>query len=60
MRPLRSIIIYIYTYLHCWASALLIAYRIDIKKVDNKLTHEMHVKDRYTNVTFIDKLTKWH
>ena len=22
--------------------------------------HAMHVKDRYANVTFIDKLTKWH
>ena len=30
---------------------------IDIKKVD-KLTHAMHVKDRYVNDTFIDKLTK--
>ena len=31
-------------------------YVIDIKKVGNKLTH---VKDRYANSTFIDKLTKW-
>ena len=33
---------------------------IDIKKVDNQLTHEMHVKDGYENYTLIDKLTKWH
>ena len=33
---------------------------IDIKKVDNQLIHVVHVKDRYTNYTFIDKLTKWH
>ena len=35
-------------------------YSIDIKKVDKQLTHAMHVKDRYANGTFIDKLTKWH
>ena len=33
---------------------------IDIKKVDKQLTHAMHVKDRYVNDTFIDKLTKWY
>ena len=33
---------------------------IDIKKVDKQLTHAMHVKDRYMNDTFIDKLTKSH
>ena len=26
--------------------------------MDKQLTHAMHVKDRYVNVTFIDKLTK--
>ena len=31
---------------------------IDIKKVDKLLTHAMHVKDRYLNGTFIDKLIK--
>ena len=25
-----------------------------------QLTHTMHVKDRYVNDTFIDKLTKWY
>ena len=25
-----------------------------------QLTHAMHVKDRYANDTFIDKLTKWY
>ena len=35
-------------------------YSIDIKNVDKQLTLAMHVKDRYTNGTFIDKLTKWH
>ena len=33
---------------------------IYVKKVDKQLTHAMHVKDRYVNDTFIDKLTKWH
>ena len=33
---------------------------IDMKKVDRQLTHAIHVKDRYANGTFIDKLTKWH
>ena len=33
---------------------------IDIKKVDKELTHAMHVKDRYVNGTFMDKLTKWY
>ena len=33
---------------------------INIKKVDKQLTHAMHVKDRYANGTFIDKLTKWY
>ena len=33
-------------------------YTIDINKVDTKLTHAMHVKDRYMNGTFINKLTK--
>ena len=33
---------------------------INIKKVDKQLTHAIHVKDRYVNDTFIDKLTKWY
>ena len=33
---------------------------IDIKKVNKQLTHKMHVKDRYVNGTFMDKLTKWY
>ena len=33
---------------------------IDIKKVHKQFTRVMHVKDRYVNGTFIDKLTKWH
>ena len=33
--------------------------QVDIKKVDKQLTYAMHVKDRYANGTFIDKLTKW-
>ena len=31
---------------------------IDIMKVDKQLTHAMHVKYRYANGNFIDKLTK--
>ena len=31
---------------------------IDVKKVDKQLTHAMHIKDRYANGTFIDKLTQ--
>ena len=27
------------------------------KKMDNQLTYAMHIIDRYTNVTSIDKLT---
>ena len=34
-------------------------YFIDIKKVNKQLTHVMHVKYRYVNCTFIDKLTKF-
>ena len=41
-------------------NSLLYTGAIDIKKVDMKLTHAMHVKDSYANVTFIDKLTKFH
>ena len=44
--------IYIYNYTR--------VYTIDIKNVDKQLTHAMHVKGRYANETFIDKLTKWH
>ena len=32
-------------------------YNIDVTRVDKQL---MHVKDRYANGTFIDKLTRWH
>ena len=39
---------------------LIYIYTIDIKKVDKQLTYAMHVKDRYVNGTFIDKLTKWY
>ena len=28
--------------------------------MDKQLTHAMHVKDRYANGTFINKLSKWH
>ena len=37
----------------------ILVYIINIKKVDKQLTHAIHVKDRYVNGTFIDKLTKW-
>ena len=33
---------------------------IDVKKVDKQFTHAIHVKNRYANGNFIDKLTKWH
>ena len=33
---------------------------ININKVDKLLMHAMHVKDRYMNETFINKLTKWY
>ena len=33
---------------------------INIKKGNKQLRYEIHVNDRYTNGTFIDKLTKWH
>ena len=39
---------HVHTYTHI--------HTIDIKKVDKQLMHPMHVKDRYVNVTFIDKL----
>ena len=43
-----------------WNSLPINVTSIDIKKVDKQLTHAMHVKDRYVNDTFIDKLTKWY
>ena len=43
-----------------YVSQYLYLYIIDIKKVDKQLTYAMHVKDRYANGIFIDKLTKCH
>ena len=56
--------IYTHTLIHSYSHTLILTYShththihiIDIKKVDKQLTHAMHVKDRYANVTLIDLL----
>ena len=49
-----------HTYNHPQCGSHTHEHTIDIKKVDEQLTHAIHVKDRYANGIFIDKLTKWY